>query len=125
MSSAGHASDRSAHPRDVASDLEVLDGLLGILTDVLDIREVIDRVSQLVQRVLPHDVLGVGEISENGDRIRLLAVAGITYTQRSETIALLLATSGRLFSPSIHRGSNEHRHFTKNPDQTSFRKEAL
>src|SRR5215471_10712781 len=77
MGSAGHASDRSAHPRDVASDLEVLDGLLSILTDVLDIREVIDRVSQLVQRVLPHDVLGVMEISENGDRIRLLAVAGI------------------------------------------------
>src|SRR5215831_3389009 len=77
MGSAGHAPDRSAHPRNVASALEVLDGLLSILTDVLDIREVIDRVSQLVQRVLPHDVLGVMEISENGDRIRLLAVAGI------------------------------------------------
>src|SRR5262249_35348978 len=77
MGSAGHASDPSVHSRADASVLEVLDGLLSILTDVLDIREVIDRVSQLVQRVLPHDVLGVGEISENGDRIRLLAVAGI------------------------------------------------
>src|SRR5262252_1695298 len=77
MGSAGPASDRSARPRDVASDLEVLDGLLSTLTDVLDIREVFDRVSQLVQRVLPHDVLGIAEISENGDRIRLLAVAGI------------------------------------------------
>ena len=51
--------------RDLASDLLVLDGLLSTLTDVLDIREVFDRVSQLVQRVLPHDGLGVTEISEN------------------------------------------------------------
>src|SRR5262249_62092300 len=77
MGSAGHASDPPVHSRADASVLEGLDGLLSILTDVLDIRDVIDRVSQLVQRVLPHDVLGVGEISENGDRIRLLAVAGI------------------------------------------------
>ena len=77
MASGGHASDRSGRPREVASDLEVLDGLLSTLTDVLDIREVFDRVSQLVQRVLPHDVLAVTEISEKGDRIRLLAAAGI------------------------------------------------
>src|SRR5215471_19642093 len=77
MGSGGDASDRSAHPRDVAADLEVLDGLLSTLTDVLDIREVFDRVSQLVQRVLPHDALEVMEISEKGDRIRLLAAAGI------------------------------------------------
>src|SRR5215471_15610908 len=77
MGSGGDASDRSAHPRDVAADLEVLDGLLSTLTDVLDIREVFDRVSQLVQRVLPHDALEVTEISEKGDRIRLLAAAGI------------------------------------------------
>src|SRR5215472_2047704 len=70
-------SDRSKHPRDVVSDLEVLDGLLSTLTDVLDIRDVFDRVSQLVQRVLRHDVLGIMEISEKGDRIRLLATAGL------------------------------------------------
>ena len=61
MSSGGHAS--------VASDLEVHDGLLSTLTDVLDIRDVFDRVSRLVQGVLPHDALGVMEISEKGDRI--------------------------------------------------------
>src|SRR5215472_11190592 len=77
MGSRGDASDRSANPRDVPSDLEALDGLLSTLTDVLDIREVFDRVSQLVQRVLPHDVLEVMEISEKGDRIRLLAATGI------------------------------------------------
>src|SRR5215471_11382429 len=77
MGSGGDASDRSAHPRDVAADLEVLDAMLSTLTDVLDIREVFDRISQLVQRVLAHDALEVIEISEKGDRIRLLAAGGI------------------------------------------------
>jgi len=77
MGSGDHGSERSGHPRDVASDLDVLDGLLSALTDVLDIRAVFDRVSQLVQQVLPHDVLEVTEISEKGDHIRLLAAAGI------------------------------------------------
>ena len=77
-------SNHPSHPRDVASDLAVLDGLLGTLTDVLDIREVFDRVSQLVQGVLPHDVLGVMEISEKGDRIRLLATAGLPGAQKFE-----------------------------------------
>ena len=70
-------SDRPKHPRDVASDLEVLDGLLGTLTDVLDIRQVFDRVSQLVQRVLPHDLLGVLEISDTGERVRVQMSAGV------------------------------------------------
>src|SRR5215468_8993327 len=71
-----HASDRPAQQPDLASNLETLDGLLNTLTDVLDIREVFERVSQLVQQVLRHDVLGVMEISENSDRIRL-ATAGM------------------------------------------------
>jgi transcriptional regulator with GAF, ATPase, and Fis domain len=58
---------------------------LNTLTDVLDIREVFDRVSELVQRVLRHDVLGVMEISENGDYIRLLATAGLPGRQNFET----------------------------------------
>lgn len=78
-------SDRSKRPRDVMSDLEVLDDLLSTLSDVLDIREVFDRVSQLVQRVLPHDVLGVMEISQQGDRMRLLATAGLPGGQNFET----------------------------------------
>ncbi|HVN21360.1 MAG TPA: GAF domain-containing protein [Dongiaceae bacterium] len=35
-----------------------------------------DRVAQLVQGVLPHDLMGVVEISEAGDRIRVHAGAG-------------------------------------------------
>ena len=66
------ASDRPAQG-DLASRLEILNGLLNTLTDILDIRKVFDRVSQVVQRVLPHDLMGVLEISERGDRIRLYA----------------------------------------------------
>src|SRR5215471_8959233 len=69
-------SDPSGHRRDVASDLEVLDGLLSTLTDVLDISEVFDRVSQLVKRVLPHDLMGVLEISETGEQVRIRMSAG-------------------------------------------------
>src|SRR5579872_3282579 len=73
MDSEGHApSRRSEHP-DLASRLEILNGVLNTLTDVLDIREVFDQVSQLVQRVLPHDLMGVMEISQGADRMRLYA----------------------------------------------------
>src|SRR5512135_2536425 len=84
MNHGDRTSGHRASPRDVAADLEVLDGLLSTLTDVLDIREVFDHVSQLVQRLLPHDVLGVMEISEKGDRIRLLATAGLPAAQDFE-----------------------------------------
>jgi transcriptional regulator with GAF, ATPase, and Fis domain len=73
VDSAGHASSRPAEQRDLALRLEILNGLLNTLTDVLDIREVFDQVSQLVQRVLPHDLMGVMEISQGGDRMRLYA----------------------------------------------------
>lgn len=76
MSSGERTSGRPTQHEDLASRLEILNGLLSTLTDVLDIREVFDRVSQVVQRVLPHDRMGVVEISEGGDRIRLLAGAG-------------------------------------------------
>src|SRR6516225_1803922 len=61
---------------DLASRLEVLNGLLNTLTDVLDVREVFDRVSQVVKQVLPHDLMGLVEISREGDRVRLYAGAG-------------------------------------------------
>ena len=39
-----------------------------------------ERVSNVVQRVLPHDLMGVVEISEGGERIRLYADAGAAQT---------------------------------------------
>lgn len=68
-----HASSRQGEQRDLASRLETLNGLLNTLTDVLDIRDVFDQVSELVQRVLPHDLMGVMEISPGADRMRLYA----------------------------------------------------
>jgi len=73
VTSGERASGRPVQQRDLAASLEILNGLLNTLTDVLDIREVFDRVSQVVQSVLPHDLMGVIEISEAGDRIRLHA----------------------------------------------------
>jgi len=66
---------------DLAARLEILNGVLNELTDVLDVREVFERVSNVVQRVLPHDLMGVVEISEGGDHIRLYAGAGAAQTQ--------------------------------------------
>ena len=73
----GEPHSKQSKPPDVASDLAVLDGLLSALTDVLDIREVFDRVSKLVQPVLPHDGMGVVEINETADRCRIDAGAGL------------------------------------------------
>jgi hypothetical protein len=68
--------NRALRRRDVASDFEVLDSLLSTLTDVLDVRQVFDRVSKVVQPILPHDIMGVVEVNEAGNRFKLLAGAG-------------------------------------------------
>ena len=56
-------SGRPKPSQDMSADLLILlDGLLDTLTEVLDLREVFDRVSQLVQSVLPHDMFGILEV---------------------------------------------------------------
>ena len=75
-------SGRPKRNQDVSTDLMVLDGLLNTLTEVLDMREVFDRVSQLVQSVLPHDMLGVLEVCETRDRIRVYVSAGTIEAPR-------------------------------------------
>jgi GAF domain-containing protein len=79
-SDTSNPSSRPAQELDLAARLEILNGLLNTLTDVLDVREVFELVSNVVQRVLPHDLMGVMEISEAGDRIRLYAGAGSAQT---------------------------------------------
>ena len=88
MGFADHRNDRLPHPRDIASDLEALDGLLSALTEILDIREVFDRVSKVVQLVLPHDVMGVVEVNEAGDRCRVHAGAGLPTATPDFEIAI-------------------------------------
>src|SRR5262245_57077688 len=56
--------------------LEALDELLPMLTGVLDIREVFVRISEIAQKVLPHDLMGLPLIDESGEHVVLHAVAG-------------------------------------------------
>jgi GAF domain-containing protein len=61
---------------DDAASFALIDGLLDTLTDVLDVREVFDRVSQLAQPILPHDIMGVAQWGKSGLTMRLLVSAG-------------------------------------------------
>ena len=61
--------------RERTASLAALDGLLATLTEVLDVRQVFDRISDVLQEVLPHDLLGYHEINEAGDRIRVRAAS--------------------------------------------------
>ena len=63
--------------RERAANLEMLDELLKTLADVLDIRDVFDRVSQIAAKVLPHDAIAVTELSEGRDRVRWYASRGL------------------------------------------------
>jgi transcriptional regulator with GAF, ATPase, and Fis domain len=62
---------------DLVANLEVLERLLDTMTDVLDVREMLDRVSEIARPVLPHDLMGVVEIADDGSRIRLHASSTI------------------------------------------------
>jgi transcriptional regulator with GAF, ATPase, and Fis domain len=69
---------RAAALRERGDNLLMLDDLLAALTGVLDVREVFDRVSVIVQKVLPHDAMTVTSVLESGDRIRIHAISGFT-----------------------------------------------
>src|SRR5215468_3298481 len=45
--------------------LQALDELLPTLTDVLDIREVFAQISDIAQRVIPHDMIALPLLSED------------------------------------------------------------
>jgi transcriptional regulator with GAF, ATPase, and Fis domain len=70
-------SQRRAALQERQVNLEVLDGLLKTLTGVLDIRQVFARVSEISQRVLPHDAVAIGEVMPGGERIRMYASQGL------------------------------------------------
>jgi transcriptional regulator with GAF, ATPase, and Fis domain len=70
-------SQRRAALQERQANLEMLDGLLKTLTGVLDIREVFDRVSDIAQRVLPHDAVAIGEVIAGGESIRMYASQGL------------------------------------------------
>jgi transcriptional regulator with GAF, ATPase, and Fis domain len=53
--------------------VKALDGLLATLTDVLDVRKVFDRVSDVARPVLPHDALILGLVTPDRQSIRIWA----------------------------------------------------
>jgi len=53
--------------------LKALDGLLETLTEVLDVRQVFDRVSEVARPVLPHDALILGRVTPDRQGIRIWA----------------------------------------------------
>src|SRR5256885_14393014 len=69
---------RYAALRERVANLDVLDGLIDTLAGVLDIRIVVDRVSELSGRVLPHDALSVPLLIGDGRHVRVFANSGIT-----------------------------------------------
>ena len=81
-------SNRPHREQDLSSDMKVLDELLDTLTDILDIREVFDRVSQVVQPVLPHDLMGIAEVNEAIDRVRVHVAAGSADIPRNYEVAV-------------------------------------
>jgi two-component system response regulator HydG len=70
-------SRRRAALQERQANLEMLDGLLKTLTGVLDIRHVFDRVSEISQKVLPHDGVAIGEVIGGGESIRMYASQGL------------------------------------------------
>ena len=67
---------RAATLAERAASLNALEGLLSTLTDVLDVRQVVDRVSEIAQTVLPHDALSI-PLLEGADRVRVYANSGL------------------------------------------------
>src|SRR5262249_56246151 len=61
---------------DDAVGFALIDGLLETFTEVLDVREVFDRVSQLAQPMLPHDMMVIIQASETSLTVRLLVSGG-------------------------------------------------
>jgi transcriptional regulator with GAF, ATPase, and Fis domain len=58
-------------------NLELLDGLLGALTGVLDIRDVFTRVSQITGKVLHHDAMALPVITDDREHVIPFATVGV------------------------------------------------
>ena len=68
---------RAATLAERATSLNALEELLSTLTSVLDVRQVVDRVSEIAQTVLPHDAMSIPLLIEGADRVRVYANSGL------------------------------------------------
>ena len=81
--------------------LLVLDQLLPTLAGVLDIREVFNRVSDIAQQVLPHDLLALPMLGDDGETATAYAIARTDGDSRNATRPAGPPTSYRV--PPAHR----------------------
>ena len=73
--------------RSKTANMELLDSLLAELTDSGELGEVIDRISTVAQKVLPHDAMLVPVLLPNGTHVRMLAgtlPGGASYPETAE-----------------------------------------
>jgi transcriptional regulator with GAF, ATPase, and Fis domain len=86
--------ERMAKLRERAANLEVLDGLLKTLTGVLSLRDVIDRVSEIAQKVIAHDAMTVIIPTEDPAVAKVYAVRG--FGDQPEELTTRLRGADRL-----------------------------
>ncbi|MGE0812932.1 MAG: sigma 54-interacting transcriptional regulator [Vicinamibacterales bacterium] len=64
--------------------LEVVDGLLSTLSDVLDIGQVFEQVAAIARRAIPHDMVSLPLVTDDREHLLIHAVAGnhVTFPER-------------------------------------------
>ena len=58
------------------NSLVLLDGILNTISEVLDVREVFDRIFELSQHAMPHDAMAIAIATRDGTHIKLYATTG-------------------------------------------------
>jgi hypothetical protein len=71
------AASRAAALRERSKNLLMLDQLLPTLTNVLDVRQVFARVSEIAKQVIPHDAIGLPLVSDDRQHLAAFATAGV------------------------------------------------
>jgi len=70
-------SRRAAALEERNTTLELLDGLLSAVTDVLDVREIFDRMSEIAGKVLTHDAMGIPVLTDDREHMLVFATKGL------------------------------------------------
>ena len=70
-------SRRAAALQERSATLELLDGLLSAVTDVLDVRDIFDRMSEIAGKVLAHDAMGIPVLTDDREHMLVFATKGL------------------------------------------------
>ena len=74
---------------------EGLQALSPALAKALDVRDVFDRISEIVRPVVPHDRMALGLLTEDRTAVRVYAVSGTGFPEIKEPIRLTPADRAR------------------------------